>query len=215
MVHVLELPGCIACGPTTGDALERTPQAIGDYLRFLQRHGEEVSPEAEITTQVAEHITEGMWLGNGDPTILFAPDKEPLTREELEVSLRRLTWSRAEIIAVVSGLSEEQAEAKPARGRSIKGILEHVFGAEYHYVRRFGKLEGVRGPGMSVQRTTEELLAWMAVVRASEINSLRTLETQALQAAGPAALNARRAIRRMLEHEWEHLVELRERLPAP
>lgn len=212
MVHVLELPGCIACGPTTGDALQRTPQAIRDYLHFLQRHGEEVSPEVEITTQVAEHITEGMWLGHGDPTILFAPDKEPLTQEELEVSLRRLTWSRAEIIALVSGLSEEQVEAKPPRGRSIKGILEHVFGAEYHYVRRFGKLAGVRGPGASVRRTKEELLAWMALVRASEITRLRTLDTQTLPADGPAALNARRAVRRMLEHEWEHLVELSERL---
>jgi uncharacterized damage-inducible protein DinB len=212
MVHVLDLPGCIACGPTTRGALERTPGAIRDYLRFLQCHGEQVSAEAEISTQVAEHITEGMWLGNGDPSILFAPDKEPLTHQDLTTCLRRLTWSRTEIIALVRDLSAQGMEAKPPRGRSIKGILEHLFAAEYSYVRHFGKLTGVRGPGLHVQRSKEELLAWMAVVRASEISMLSTLNVQEPASCRTHAHNARRILRRILEHEWEHLVELKERL---
>jgi predicted RNase H-like HicB family nuclease/uncharacterized damage-inducible protein DinB len=212
MVHVLDLPGCIACGPTSGEALERTPGAIRDYLRFLQRHGEQVWAEAEVTTQVAEHITEGTWLGNGDPTILFAPDKEPLTRQDLQTCLRRIVWSRAEIIALVSDLSEEHVEAKPPHGRSIKGILEHIFSAEYSYVRHFGKLTDIRGPGLHVQRSKEELLAWMAVVRASEISMLRTLHVEEPASGSTHAHNTRRILRRLLEHEWEHLVELKERL---
>ena len=38
MVHVLDLVGCIAKGPTTDEALNRTPEAIRAYLRFLKRH---------------------------------------------------------------------------------------------------------------------------------------------------------------------------------
>lgn len=215
MVHVLDLLGCVANGPTTEEALARTPRAIRAYLRFLQRHGEEVNAEAEIETRVAEHITEGTWLGNGDPAILFAPDREPLTREDLEKYLRRLAWSRAEIIELVSGLSETQMEEKPPRGRSIKAILEHIFAAEYNYVRHFGKLEGIQGPGSNIQRSKEELLAWMAVVRASEINKLRTLLDQPPGDPGVRskyAHNTRRGVRRLLEHEWEHLAELKERL---
>jgi predicted RNase H-like HicB family nuclease/uncharacterized damage-inducible protein DinB len=215
MVHVLDLLGCIANGPTTEEALARTPQAIRTYLRFLQRHGEAVDPEEEIETRVAEHITEGTWLGNGDPAILFAPDRELLTQEDLEKYLRRLAWSRAEIVDLVSGLSEEEMEEKPPRGRSIKAILEHIFGAEYSYVRHFGKLEGIQGPGSHIRRSKEELLAWMAVVRASEIKKLRTLLDQPLgdpDVRSKYAHNSRRAIRRLLEHEWEHLMELRERL---
>jgi predicted RNase H-like HicB family nuclease/uncharacterized damage-inducible protein DinB len=215
MVHVLDLLGCIANGPTTEEALARTPQAIRTYLRFLQRHGEAVDPEEEIETRVVEHITEGTWLGNGDPAILFAPDRELLTQEDLEKYLRRLAWSRAEIVDLVSGLSEEEMEERPPRGRSIKGILEHIFGAEYSYVRHFGKLEGIQGPGSHIRRSKEELLAWMAVVRASEIKKLRTLLDQ--PSGDPSvrskyAHNSRRAIRRLLEHEWEHLMELKERL---
>lgn len=221
MVHVLDLPGCIACGPTTEAALGQTPRAIWDYLCFLQRHGEElpaqVQMQADITTRVAEHITEGRWPGNGDPTILFAPDKEPLTRQDLETCLRRLAWSRAELVALVRDLSEECMQARPPRGRPIRGILEHIFSAEYSYVRRCGKLADVRGPGLHVRRAKEELLAWMAFVRASEISRLRTLGDRLPQeeAEGSnAACNVRRMLRRLLEHEWEHLVELRERLQA-
>lgn len=151
-------------------------------------------------------------LGNGDPGILFAPEKEPLTRQDLETCLQRAAWSRAEIIALVHPLSEEEIEAKPARGRAIKGILEHLCAAEYSYIRHFGKLPGVRGPGLHIQRAKEELLAWMAVLRASEISLLQTLDVHALAAGSSGAHNPRRILRRLLEHEWEHLVEMKQRL---
>ncbi len=57
MVHVLDVLGCIAKGPTSDDALNRTPEAIRAYLRFLKRHGEAVKPDGEFETVVAEHIT--------------------------------------------------------------------------------------------------------------------------------------------------------------
>jgi predicted RNase H-like HicB family nuclease len=59
MVHVLDLVGCIAKGPTTDDALNRTPEAIRAYLRFLKRHGQAVDPGSEFETVVAEHVTKG------------------------------------------------------------------------------------------------------------------------------------------------------------
>ena len=82
MVHVLDLLGCIANGPTTEEALEATPEAIRAYLRFLRRHGEAVDPEAAFDTKVAEHITEGEWLGNGSPSVLFGPDLRPVSKAE-------------------------------------------------------------------------------------------------------------------------------------
>ncbi len=79
MVHILDLSGCIAKGPTTDEALARTPDAIRAYLRFLSRHGEAVDRGSEFETLVAEHVTEGQWLGHGDPALVFQPDLEPLT----------------------------------------------------------------------------------------------------------------------------------------
>lgn len=215
MVHVLDLLGCVANGPTTEEALKRTPHAIREYLRFLKRHGEVVDPEQEITTEVAEHITEGMWLGNGDPSILFPPDREPLTREALETYLRRLEWSRAEMLELVSPLSEEELDVRPEKGRPVRAILGHVLGAEYGYTRYFGKLDTVRGPDTERPRSKEELLEWMGVVRASELRKMRSLGDRELAKApgkGKYIQYTHRLVRRMLEHEWEHLAELRERL---
>jgi predicted RNase H-like HicB family nuclease len=62
MVHVLEVLGCISKGPTSDETLNRTPEAIHAYLRFLKRHGETVDPDGEFETVVAEHVTEGEWL---------------------------------------------------------------------------------------------------------------------------------------------------------
>ena len=218
MVHVLALLGCIAAGPTTEEALAQTPQAIRAYLRFLQRHGAAVDAEAEVQTRVAEHITEGEWLGNGSPSLTFQPDLEPLTAAEAEELIMRLEWSRAEMLALVSGLSEEQWEAEPQpKGRPIRRMLEHVFGAEYAYMLAFGKLEGVRGPGSVEQMRKDELLEWMGHVRARELARLRSLGEQ--ERSEPfvhwkQTRTARKVLRRMLEHEWEHLVELKERLGA-
>lgn len=215
MVHVLDLLGCIATGPTTEEALEKTPVAICEYLRFLQRHGAVVDSDAEVQTQVAEHITEGAWLGNGSYSLVFQPDLEALTTEALEEYIKHLQWSRSEMVALVAELSEEQLAEEPPKGRPIRAILEHVFGAEYAYVRTLGKLEGVRGPGSVEQMQKDELLAWMEHVRSSEIEKLRSLswqERSEVFVQGQQTRTARRVMRRMLEHEWEHLVELKARL---
>src|SRR5690349_6262075 len=113
MVHVPDLLGCVATGPTTDEAVARTPEAIRAFLQFLRRHGEDTDPDGEIETRVVEHVTEGQWLGNGSPYIVFACDLEPLTPEDGERFLARLTWMREEMLGLIAGLSDAAWEAKP------------------------------------------------------------------------------------------------------
>ena len=92
MVHVPALLGCIANGPTTEDALAATPDAIRGFLRFLRtidEPGEPADPDAPFTTAVAEHLTQGEWMGNGSGSIVFATDLAPPTAEEIALYLRR------------------------------------------------------------------------------------------------------------------------------
>lgn len=82
----------------------------------------------------------------------------------------------------------------------------------------FGKLEGVRGLGSIAQRQKDDLLEWMGYVRARELERIRALNWQ--ERSEPfihwkQTRTARKVLRRMLEHEWEHLVELGERLGKP
>ena len=218
MVHVLELPGCVVTGPTTEEAMARTPGIIREYLRLLQQHGEAVDSEEEIQLEVEQHITEGSWLGNGDPALLLPGDLELLTVDLREECLQHSQWIRQEMLDVVQGLSDEQWVEKPTKGRPIRAILEHVFNAEYSYIRGFGKLEGVAGPGSVERKSRDEFLAWMEYVRTREHEKIRALtevERREQSQHGQQIKTASKVMRRMLEHEWEHLMEIKARLGYP
>ncbi len=135
MVHVLDLLGCIANGPTTDDALEATPDAIRRYLRFLAAHGEAVDPEAAFGTRVVEHVTEGQWLGNGDPSIMFGPDRKTPTRADVQRCAERFNCVCADTASLVGDLTDVQLRARPNVGRSIEAILEHVVEPSRWYMR--------------------------------------------------------------------------------
>jgi uncharacterized damage-inducible protein DinB/predicted RNase H-like HicB family nuclease len=216
MVHVLDLLGCIAKGVTTEVALAGTPDAIRTYLRFLRRHGEAADPTARFTVEAVEHVTEGQWLGNGDPALVFRRDLDALTTEDADSALRRLDWTRADVLTLVRGLPSGQLNAEPGtKGRTIRAMLEHMLESEHFYVSCLGRVEGLPSPGSILQKRDRPLLEWMAHVRAIEVARLRALTPQ--ERSRPVVRwqqtwTARKVLRRMLEHEWEHLVELSERL---
>lgn len=217
MVHVLDLLGCTAQGPTTESALEATPEAIRAYLRFLFRHGEAVEPERPFTTTVAEHVTEGLWLGNGDPTPGFTPDFEPLPADELEVHLRRLAWLGEELSALIGAMTSEQLLAEPVGpGRSIYRIVEHVAAAHSLYLREtVGKVDSMAGVLRSVQPDPVQLSAVLGQLwqlNAARMEALTEEERSRRVRHGQVTWTARRGMRRMLEHSWEHLQEISCRL---
>jgi uncharacterized damage-inducible protein DinB/predicted RNase H-like HicB family nuclease len=221
MVHVLDLLGCIAQGPTTETALEATPEAIRAYLRFLRQHGEAVETDSSFATRVAEHVTEGVWLGNGDPTPGFGPDFQPLGAEELDAYLRRLAWLRADLLQLIRDLPRERLLAEPAgTGRTIYRILEHVAAAECVYLRMIvGKVDGLPAALQVVQQGPEALpsaLTHLWQIISSRLEVMAETERGQLVPHGQVTWTARRGLRRMLEHEWEHLLEVSRRLvPLP
>lgn len=217
MVHVLDLLGCIAQGPTTEEALEATPEAIRAYLRFLRRHGEAVKPDARFTTAVAVHITEGVWLGYGDPTSGFAPDFQPLRAEDLGIYLQRLAWLRADLLNLIRDLPRRQLIAEPkGTGRSIYHIVEHVAGSECVYLRYLvSKVDGLSDALRGVEQGLDDLptgLTRLWQISTARLEVLTPAERKQLVKHGQVSWTARRALRRLLEHDWEHLLELSTRL---
>lgn len=217
MVHVLDLLGCIAKGPTTDAALANTPDAIRAFLRFLKDHGEKVDPRAKFETRIVEHVMQGQWLGNGDPALVFQPDLQPLTPKEIKMFVPRLDTIRAEVLDLVGVLSDKELDAEPAsKGRSIRFILEHMLESEHFYLYNLGKIEGLPSAGSIIQKRQGDLFSWMMHGHAKLIERLYALtaEERSMQVEHwKQTWSARKAMRRMLEHEWEHLIELRERLP--
>jgi predicted RNase H-like HicB family nuclease len=220
MVHVLDLLGCVAVGPTTDEALAATPDAIRAYRRFLRRHGEPADADAPIDTRVVAHVTEGDWLGNGSPYIVFGPDLRPVTAAEIETHVARLRWLCGELAAWAAGRTDGELEEAPAGGgRPARQVLLHVLGAQGAYLAPalggapgFSRLHGAAERG--------ELPIAEALVRAGDLGAERIRATTPEERSRVRELPSgtrtlRKAIRRMLEHDWEHLAELSRRPGGP
>ncbi len=220
MVHVLDLLGCVAVGPTTEDAIAAAPEAVRAYLRFLARHGEPVDPGAPFELEVAEHVTEGEWLGNGSPYLVFAPDLRPVAAAEIETFTARLGWLCAELAGWAGSRTDDELDEAPAGGgRTARQILLHVLGAQGAYLAPalggapgFSRLRGAAERG--------EMPLQVALLAAARLGEERIRATTAEERARIRELPAgtrtlRKAIRRMLEHDWEHLAELARRPNGP
>jgi predicted RNase H-like HicB family nuclease len=217
MVHVLDLLGCLANGATTEAALEATPGEIREFLRFLQRHGDKADPDAPFTTRMAAHVMEGPWIGYGDPAPGFAPDFEPLRREDLAVHLRRLRWLGDELAQIADELPPKTLMEEPAKGRQIREIIRHVAAAEPEYVRTagLGKPESVKEIVRAIEQSPEglsEKLSRLWEVLVTRFEAITDEELNKVTQRGQSPYTARRGLRRALEHSWEHLREIQRRL---
>jgi len=220
MVHVLDLLGCIVRGPTSEDALDVTPAGIQRYLRFLKRHGEVVDPEAAFTTAGAEHVMEGPWIGNGNPTPGFGPDFQELGVDELEIYLRRADWLLEDLLELIGDMPSEQLLAEPeGRGRPIFRIVEHIAESQYAYLR------SILGPMAEIpvalrvvregpQSLPDSLVNVWKIIR-TRFEVMTDEERGHSVQRGQVTWTAKRALRRLLEHPWEHLMEIAECINKP
>ena len=218
MVHVFDLLGCIANGPTTDAALEATPGEIRECLRFLKRHGEKVDPEKRFTTKIAAHVMEGSWIGQGDPAPGFLPDFEPLTQKDQNTHRRRFQWLGEDIISLISRMADEEFATKPSRGRALRDIVTHIANSEPEYFRAsgIGKPEGVKEALQAIEGVAAgELgpsLADLWQLLDSQLGRITPEVRTAQVQRGEKLWTARRGFRRALEHPWEHLREVQRRL---
>ncbi len=219
MVHVLDLLGCVAVGPTTEAALAAAPDAIRAYRRFLSRHGEPVAADAPFETRIAEHITEGDWLGNGSPYLVFGPDLQPVADEEIEIFLKRYHGLREELAAWAATQTDEQLDAPPDNGRTARGVLLHVLGASGGYLSAalgsapgFSHLHGAAERG---ELGLAEALRQSGTLAADRVRATTPEERATVRQLPKGPRTLRKALRRMLEHDWEHLAELSRRPGGP
>ena len=217
-VYVPGLPGCVAFGPTTDQAIENTRGAIRERIDFLRRHGDNPPDPEPIELNVAEHVIERKFLGFGWQ--ISATDREPLTPDEATRDLRWAEWSREDLVAAARAQTLPLGEAPPSGGRSAASIIAHVAGSEWSYVNTaLGTLPGSSAAIAAIEGAGDEPWAALAAEREPLMARLRAMTAEEMrrvvERAGRPPNTARRMLRRMLEHEWEHVLELRARLPQP
>lgn len=222
MVHVLDLLGCIANGPTTDEALAATPDAIRAYERLLRRHGERVADRGGIQTHVVEHITNGLYLlGGGSPDIVFGRDLEPLSAADIETYLARFHALREELAAWAARQTARALDAAPRdRGRTARAILLHILAVPGAYLspavggtKGFSRVQTLAERG---ELPLPEALLQVEAMAAGVVRGTTSTQRKAIVRYPNGDMRTlRKALRRTLEHDWEHLAELSRRAGGP
>ena len=222
VAHVAELPGCFAFGSNASKAVAATSRAINDYLVWLRRHREPLVPEAHVSRPnladiaVMEVRTEGAPLQGGIKAAIFPFDTVAWDDEKLERTLRWLGYSRADLLAAIEGLSDDEIKGRRiAPDRTLWDTLLHIANAEYGYINRIvgplvegadvtdGEPAAIRDRLFTVRQIVERWSRSVPYEKRAQI----IYPTWTRRPDEPWTLQ--KALRRALEHEREHLLELR------
>jgi predicted RNase H-like HicB family nuclease len=206
-IHVPSLRGCMLMHHTTADALDAAPNAIRTYLGYLQRHGERVDAKAAFKVRVAEERLDGGFLGSG----FYDPDTQPLTKTESTRALKWLGWLHNDLRRVTEPLTPSRLAAKPPKGRPIRQILTHVC-VEGAYLRAVPGASRIQREADEGKTDPRDALDRLLVLETERLHAMSDEERTTVRQAGQSPWSANAATRRMLEHGWEHYLEICVRL---
>jgi predicted RNase H-like HicB family nuclease/uncharacterized damage-inducible protein DinB len=195
VAHVPGLPGASARGKTVEEAKENVRQAIYEYLRLLRDVGEPVPRVREGIELEFEEV---------DSTTFLA-DYDTLRPNEMETFFRWMAISRQELMDLVRNLPEAVMDwQKDDDAASIRTILCRMAEADLWYTDR-------------LKQWPEAPLFRLAAARGVALERLRDLTEEKRAGATTFAgeeWTPRKVIRRMLEHEREHIRQIKEILAA-
>ena len=194
---VADLPGCVARGATKDEAAANARRAFPEYLALLEKYG--------VSTEHWKELDPASF-GVKDTNVeeWFAEDFAPMQEHEIRDFLHHMEASRAALLGLVRELSPDDVERKPTPDMwSIRQALEHIMTTEASLV---GRLE----------RWPTEIGALQAVHRMAfqRFSILDPEDTKIDHRIAGQRWSTRRVMRRILEHEYEHMGHIREILAA-
>jgi predicted RNase H-like HicB family nuclease/uncharacterized damage-inducible protein DinB len=191
VAHVPALPGASARGQTVEQAKENVQAAIEQYLSVLRDVGEPVPKAGE-----AIHLE----FEETDSTT-FVTDYDALRPNEMETLFRWMAISRQEMVDLVRCMSPEMMDWKAdEEGRSVAEILCHMAESDLWFTDR-------------LKQWPEAPLYRLAATRGIALERLRALaETERGRVTHHQGEDwtPRKVMRRMLEHEREHIAQVRQ-----
>lgn len=217
MGHLLHEIGCIWLAPTRGAVMEQAPEAIAAFYAWLRRHGEpglvEVRPDP--TQIVAGHTQEIVSFGQSGAAVgVFPWDLEPVTEQEIHIAVRRLGHARRDLLELVAALPEEALDwAPPGNRRTIRKNLIHLRNAQGFYITRLFGWDRALAllPDPWPEENLFSSLSWvMERVSGAIVAMPEELRTGTFLAEQPSETwTARKMLRRIVEHEREHVEVVR------
>lgn len=210
LAWMLDYPGCFSYGADGSEAIIRAPQAILRYKEWVDSHLpdswmrdlEDFDIHLEESCDVFTIDRQYDLAQDGyEVNAWFRHDWKPLTAEEIRRGMLVLTWSRDDLLELVSGLAAPQLDSRFEGERwSIAGVLGHIANAEHWYLDRLGLA------GLSRKELPVDVFERLGVVRQQLASILPTLEgsTSVIGVDGEF-WSPRKVLRRAAWHEVDHI----------
>ena len=198
LAHVPVLRGCIASGTTRDTAIANARRAFRAYLELLDARGVSIEhwKDLDPTTFEVRDL----------PADRVVPEDVGLMEEhELRDFLHQFEASRAALLSVVREISADELERKPNDSMwSVREALEHVMLTEASLLSRLEKWPA--DPYNTLQAVHR-----MAFQR---FTIMEPPDTDLDHVVLGRRWTTRKVMRRILEHEFEHLEHIKEIVAA-
>lgn len=217
LAWLLDLPGVVLGGDSIADVERQLPLVIAEHIAWLGEHAEVIASDGSW------EIVETLDVDDQASELCFASEKTPLSREELEILVRRFELARADLIVATEHLPDALLAWAPPRStvrrfdpwapdvRSIADIKTHVLQLEVYY--RDGLRDGpVAGIVERVDDPARELACTVDLLRSlSDADRARVYRPTRPSRTTPDEWTARKVLRRLISHERAHTAEIVQR----
>lgn len=212
MAHLFSHLGCVARARSTRGLEKTVAEALARYEEIARRQNFAATlVRHPFKMKVVEEVSGMPIWESGNPAALFGPDLEALTPEAVQSGFCIMEGLRAELLAKVRQLEHDQLEAKPdPNRRSLSETLEHLADCEWWYLSRID--DDLPYFEDKCPKDTFPRLTWL-LNKARQYLFELPVERQALvfvprrhPTSDPTERwTPRKVLRRLLEHEFEHL----------
>jgi len=211
MAHVAELPGCFVLAADESEVLALLPDEVRRHRMWLRRHGIPVAGDDEVDI-VVQQVVGGPrpWMPNG-ASALFSIDRRLLDDTELELHLRVLACARADLLRAVHAAPRGAFDdLAPGQRRTLRQVLGHLADIEEWFVSRLGRTVAVRESD-PVRRIVDVRARTLDhLVRYDRADRDLVFIPRARPSDDPEEMwTLRKLLRRLIEHELEHLADVR------
>jgi predicted RNase H-like HicB family nuclease len=198
LAHVPVLRGCIASGTTRDEAIANARRAFRAYLELLDARGVSIEHWKDLDPNTFE-------VRDLPADRVVPEDIGRMEEHELRDFLHQFEASRAALLSLVREISADELERKPTEGKwSVREALEHVMLTEASLLSRLEKWPA--DPYNTLQAVHR-----MAFQR---FTVMEPPDTDLDHVVLGRRWTTRKVMRRILEHEFEHLGHIKEIVAA-
>jgi predicted RNase H-like HicB family nuclease len=194
LAHIPALRGCIASGTSRDDAIANARRAFRGYLELLTARG--------VSTEHWKDLDPETFAVRDMPADRILPEDVGILEEhELRDFLHQLEASRAALLSMLRDVPADDLERKPTESTwSVREALEHIMVSEAEFLSKLEKWPS--DPFNTLQAVHRMVFQRFVVMDPADTALDHTVMGR--------RWTTRKVMRRMLEHEFEHLGQIKE-----